>query len=505
MALTFIREDNVPTYLCLSTDIVEQKIEGASLVGKTVLATDTGNWYVIEKDLTLSVYSLPINLSSEITIGAVDQGTAGIDPWLVEASQASGEIFDSNISSVDSSVIVNTQFADGATVDAFSRARVSLPNTTFNSNFIYDLQSLVFEQIVANNGTITHMPLVSSARLLTDVADGSRAVLTSREYFRYVPAKSQLVALTQVFGAATTNVVKRAGYYDGNNGIFFEQNGATDIAVVIRTSTSGSPSDRRVVQADWNIDKMDGTGKSGITLDLTRASILILDFQWLGMGRVRIGFDIDGQILYVHEFLNANVLTVPYMQTGTLPIRWEIVNTGVSAGSTLYATCSAVLSEGGSVETGSYTFAISNPSAISASTSRTPLIAIRPKALYNGKTNRITINLENFSAIAGSNDVLFELVYGSDLTVTGDWTSANDESAVEYHTVITGTTGGYVIENEFSGSSNTVRGTIGSSIRGRLPIVLDFNGANPKTIVLCARSLASTSSCLGSLAWSEFR
>jgi hypothetical protein len=134
------------------------------------------------------------------------------------------------------------------------------------------------------------------------------------------------------------------GYFDSLNGLFFRQTG-TALSVVRRTSTSGSVVDNVVEQANWNLDKLDGTGASGFTLDDTKAQILFIDFQYLGMGRVRMGFDINGIIVYCHEFLNANVLDVPYMQSGTLPIGILLTTTGTSVTKTSYFKCAAVHSE----------------------------------------------------------------------------------------------------------------------------------------------------------------
>lgn len=92
---------------------------------------------------------------------------------------------------------------------------------------------------------------------------------------------------------------------------------------------------------------MDGTGPSGVTLDLSKAQILIIDFEWLGTGRVRIGFIIDGNIFFVHEFNTANVLSVVYMSTPNLPLRYEIENTGAGGATILEHLCSTVISEGG--------------------------------------------------------------------------------------------------------------------------------------------------------------
>lgn len=155
--------------------------------------------------------------------------------------------------------------------------------------------------------------------------------------------------MTGVLGTGVASTTVDVGYFDANNGVIFRQNGATNLQLILRTSTSGTPSDANIVaQSAWNIDKMDGTGASGITLDVTKAFILMIDLQFLGMGRVRVGFDIDGVIYYVHEFLNANVLAVPYMQTATLPVQMLLTATSSGSTKTCYFKCATVVSEGGS-------------------------------------------------------------------------------------------------------------------------------------------------------------
>lgn len=514
MALVFVGNSSVPAYIALSTDIIDDKISGAGNVGGLVFISDTQQWYIIKKDLTLSPYTLPISIEGDIRIGAVSQGSPGVVPWLVDGSAhtqpvsgtvtANGPLTNTELR--DSPITVLSQIPDGPNLDAFSRLRVSSPKTIFDSSFLYDLLPLVYGQVATGGGSITHAPLVSSAQMTVNTVSGAVAIMQSYTYHRYLPGKSQAVLMTQVLGAAVTNVVKRCGYFDSNDGIYLEQNGTTDVAIVRRTSTSGSAVNNRVVQADWNIDKLDGTGASGLTLDLSKASILVIDLQWLGMGRVRVGFDIDGKIIYTHQFLNANSLTVPYMKTGTLPIRWEISNIGTSSGTSMYATCSAVLSEGGDESDASYGFSVSNSADVSVGTTRTGLIAIRPSLTYDGITNRIQISLKEFSVISGANSILVELIYKpTTLTVTGGWTAANSESSVEYHSTITGVTGGVVVQSYFIPSTNTNRQTVASLLKSRYPLTLNIDGTVQFPFVVCATAFTSTSASRARIDWTESR
>jgi hypothetical protein len=73
-----------------------------------------------------------------------------------------------------------------------------------------------------------------------------------------------------------------------------------------------------------------------------------MDLEWLGVGTVRIGFVIDGNFHVCHRFNHANLIASTYITTASLPIRYEITNTGATTGaSTLKQICSSVLSEGG--------------------------------------------------------------------------------------------------------------------------------------------------------------
>jgi len=192
--------------------------------------------------------------------------------------------------------------------------------------------------------------------------------------------------MTYVFAAATTNLDQRVGQFDDNNGYFLEMSGST-VNVVRRTKTSGSVVNNKTAQADWNIDPMDGTGLSHLTLDHTKGQILEIDYQWLSMGRIRYGFSVDGINYYVHEELIANSLDVPSITTPNLPIRWEVVTTDTIAGArTLEAICASISSEGGTdiiTQQPGHIFSFTREAATAADNTEEALIGIRCAATLN--------------------------------------------------------------------------------------------------------------------------
>jgi len=119
----------------------------------------------------------------------------------------------------------------------------------------------------------------------------------------------------------TSGITTRIGYFDNSNGLFFQYDtSSSTISVVLRNTTTDTP----IPQSSWNIDKMDGTGVSGITLNFTKAQLFVIDFEWLSVGRIRFGFYIFGRINYCHQITNLNELTNPYMLSPNLPSRYEI-------------------------------------------------------------------------------------------------------------------------------------------------------------------------------------
>lgn len=231
--------------------------------------------------------------------------------------------------------------------DAFGRLRVSNPLTIFDSKNVLSKNSL-FDESTANGGTVTYTQNKSTVSLNVTEASGSKTIRQSKRVMSYQPGKSLLILNTFVMNTATANLKQKVGAFDANNGIFFTADGTT-LKIVRRTYTSGTSTDNEVSQSSWNGDKLDGTGASGYTLDVAKSNILFMDFEWLGVGSVRVGFVIDGKFITAHTFNNANSLTTVYMQTANLPIRYEIERSGtLSAGTyTLQQICSTCMSEGG--------------------------------------------------------------------------------------------------------------------------------------------------------------
>ena len=238
-----------------------------------------------------------------------------------------------------------------ASQDAFGRMRVSNPETIFNSKLINNNGALIWDdqQVSPASPSVTSSTWSqnrASVSLAVDANTVCKRVRQTRGRFNYQPGKSQLVMMSGIMGNHGAGIAKCMGMFDDNNGIFVQAKDNT-VGWGIRSFTSGAAVDNIVVQGDWNYDTLDGTGPSGITLDITKLHIFWFDMEWLGSGTVRCGFVVDGVFVLAHKFNHANTNDTVYMSTPNLPLRVELANDGSGAASTLEQVCASVMTEGG--------------------------------------------------------------------------------------------------------------------------------------------------------------
>lgn len=322
-------------------------------------------------------------------------------------------------------------------VDAFSRLRVSSPFTLFNSKNINTKATFDWGEVTTGDGaTATYATNESAVDLAVSNTTAGSIARQTRRRFHYQTGKSQLFFFTANVNGLVSGLTKRIGCFDVNNGLFFEF--GTQAKIVVRSKTSGVVVDTAVAQSAWNIDKMDGTGPSGITVDWTKTQIFIIDYQWLGVGRVRFALDINGIIFPVHEVLNANVLDVVYMATPNLPIRYEISNDATGPAGVLTQICSSCVSEGGAVEPYGRFLTLSTPIAgLSHTTSNVD--AIFGLRLNAAGIDEVVLFSDLTSYASASNDIIeVKLLRNPVIAVTPTW-NTTDLYPVDFFRGVPGT------------------------------------------------------------------
>lgn len=413
-------------------------------------------------------------------------------------------------------------FKDTRSLDAFGRLRVSNPTTLFAMGQEYTYAPLWFENYVAGTATATYGQAGSKTTLSTvDASSGNRAMRQTKLYWRYQYGKSQLAKLTGILaesGTPSGAAFAGIGYYDDNNGVFFCRD-ATGYCVVVRSNVTGSVVDNSEYQANWNLDKMNGTGPSGLTVDFTQEQIFIIDLQWLGVGRVRFGLQINGLLYYVHEFVHANVTTDVYMKTANLPLRYEVFNSG-GAGSliTMSCVCCAVESEGGAQDEGGYWFSCGTkglPSGTLAnSATLVPILTIRLRDTFAGLTYRGHVHFLNMDLLTKSSDIYYEWLWNvSALTsgggavnelTAGTWTNVDTTySGVEYNTAATAVSGGVVIAAGYGLSGAGSQAEL-SRVGVQQGLMLARTYANTRdTMTLAARGIGGNATAYATVNFQE--
>ena len=400
-----------------------------------------------------------------------------------------------------------------ATVDAFGRSRVSNPFTLGDYKHIYGIGQAFIDH-TGSNGTITTTYDRSSVILATSASSNSYAVHQTKMYHNYLPGKSQEILSSFVFGAAQPGVIKRTGYFDDYNGIFFEQDQTGSLNFVVRSATNGTASlqENRINQSDWNVNTL-LTGE--YVLDISKGQLLFIDFEWLSIGRIRMGFIHKGIMVICHVIDTSNQFSGAYMQSPNLPLRCEIRNTTTATGS-MEQICSTVISEGGYAENG-FAFSYSNEQFRTLSSGSTlPVLAIRLKNTFNGTglPNRAFVRIQEASIFTDQQTVrytLTKLPNKSYLTTGSAWISADPDSAVEYNTSATAYTDGKVLLSGYIGANSLNPNQANPSVQnqGGVSTKLNFIAQNydstdSEIYVVTAKNLTANPTNVGaSMLWTE--
>jgi hypothetical protein len=477
---------NIPGTVSLSESTLAALESTNTTVSGTVNLSDT----------TLSALeNINANVSGTVT---ANQGTT---PWLT------------------------TQTPVPESTDAFGRLRVSDPFTIADYHHVSGENP---EMILKTNGSGSGTANVNTSAYTLSVGtgNGDYAIHQSKMYHHYLPGKSQLVNASFLFGTHRNNTVKRTGYFDDLNGVFFEQDGSGTLYWVERKTLNGTTTENRISQLNWNKDTCNTsltnptTGKTGSwTLDITKTQLIYLDFQWLGVGRIRVGFVHNGNWIIAHEFYHSNTLATVYWKQPSLPIRCEIRNTGVAVGTaSMDQICSTVMSEGGYAETG---LVFQQKSSLLGRTIQNGgnsicLIAIRLKNTFNTDLVRGIVRAQQASMLITNAPVYFELYrFDSHTSITGGtWISQSDDSIVEYNTTATGFSGGLAISGQFleaaaSKGTTTAGAIINPTSNKRGFISQNYDSTDSACYAIIVTALGNQNnlaiSAFAALQWSETR
>jgi len=342
------------------------------------------------------------------------------------------------------------RFTEGSQqLDAFGLSRFTSPTLMTEYIFKYGVDQDRFTFQDAGSGNETHLPNESSLRLQVGTDTGALARKTSDMYHPYQAGFGQLIVMTATMGdSGKTGVRRQWGYFDDEDGLYFQLDGTT-ASVVVRDSTSGTVTETVIPQSEWNSDIANGQGGirniSNFNIDFSKNNIYWIDLEWLGAGRVRFGvFSSEGERIVLHTVQNANNHSRPYMKTASLPVRFCIENTAVTVStSEMKVTCVAVHTDGNVIDDRrrrTVKRAYDSINNIIPDT-ETPIFAVRASDIVGGVVNRQTVIPEIFTIRVVDQPIL--LRFHKDVTVTGGtWFKPQTDSALEVNDDPTAISGG---------------------------------------------------------------
>jgi len=481
-------------------------VGGTVSIANTVSISNTA-FYVTNPVTTVAVSGIGSTVTVQGTVGI---GTTG----QVSLNLNSAPVSSSNPLPVTGTVSISTTSSASVTfppiaTDAFGRLRTSTPLTLFDSSHRYKDNNLWSGLVIGTGSTVGFVTAQGLVNLTVGVGSTASIIRETTKVFSYQPGKSLQTLNTFVFNPAKTNLRQRVGYFGADNGMYLELDGS-NLYFVERTYVPGVVTETRIAQANWNIDTMLGAGHlnpSGVTLDISKAQILWMDIEWLGLGTVRLGFVVDGKFIHCHSFHHANRINTTYITTASLPLRYEIANTGITtSASTLKQVCSTVISEGGYELRGlqqAISIPINSPRTLGTAGTFYPVIGLRLKASPN-RLDAIVI-LTALSVMPISTGNFNWQVRASGTTTGGAWVSAGDDSAVEYNITGTSYTDGRILASGFFNASNQAASQVDILKEALFKFQLERNGltGSPYELTLVVASDGGNDTVVASMDWEE--
>jgi hypothetical protein len=379
----------------------------------------------------------------------------------------------------------------------------------FDSSHRYRDNNLWSGLVVGTGSTVGFVTAQGLINIGIGTTAGCSVIRETTKVFSYQPGKSLQTLNTFVFNPAKTNLRQRVGYFGADNGMYLELDGST-LYFVERTFVTGITTETRKSQHEWNVDTMLGAGHlnpSGITLDISKAQIMWMDIEWLGLGTVRLGFIINGQFIHCHSFHHANLINTTYITTASLPLRYEIANTGITtSSSTLKQVCSTVISEGGYELRGiqqAVGIPINSPRTLGTAGTFYPVISLRLKTSPNRLDAIVILTALSIMPISTGNYNWQVLATGT--TTGGTWTSAGTDSAVDYNITGTSFAGGRILASGFFNASNQGASQVDILKEALFKFQLERNGltGSPYEITLVIASDGADDTVVASMDWEE--
>jgi hypothetical protein len=318
--------------------------------------------------------------------------------------------------------------------DSKGRLQVTAPEVLFFNTFQYGVETDVWDTSLTSGGTAVFDATTSSVQMGVTSTIGSKSVRQTLNVQKYIPGRTSTLSFAVRMQAPVAGIRRRFGLFDGADGFYFEDNGGDYACVLVN---SGAGTTNRVSRANWNGDKLDGTGPSGITADPAAIQMITVVYEWYGAGQVAFEFIIDGNPIVVQTFNTANTGVAPWCKTPFLPIRMEIENVSAATGPHyIWQGSNSLIADGSTNKAGIAQNILTPTAGISLTTANTfyPVVSIRLKSTM---LQGVILPTSFQAATLDNTSIFFKLIRNA--TVNGTWVDMPDaNSFAQYNYTSTG-------------------------------------------------------------------
>jgi hypothetical protein len=339
----------------------------------------------------------------------------------------------SNSLRVDPKGAAYFRFAEGEPkLDPYGNLKMSRSVVLGSYDHSSDSQDDLYTITESGSATSTFDSDSSRVILSTDTASDSFVQRTMNRYHYYnAGTGTQCLLSIQCGDLGKDNNTRRWGYYDDEDGVFFQLSGSI-LSIGVRSSVGGTVLDTIVPQSEWNVDTLDGNGISSYEIDVTEVENYWLNIQW--PGSVRFGlFNDTGDRLECHKSSNEDSLP---LQTCTLPVRVENFNTGITLSTSELFEYAMSVYHDNPVDYTFWRYADMCNSSPVTITTETPVMSIRPKLIVNSGINRVPVYpqiLSVYSTGTAKMNLVYDVILsGSTFGLEGESTLEGDISATGY-------------------------------------------------------------------------
>lgn len=382
-----------------------------------------------------------------------------------------------------------------------SQIRVAEGNPRFQARYSFDTADYVWENVQSINSSINYLNNSNGVNLQAGTLASASVIRQTKQKFTYIPGRSIRSTYAVLFGAPKTNNFRRAGLFDDFNGYYFEM-ASTGLNVVRRSSATGGLVTESIPQNNWNVDTLNGTGASGITLDLTKIQMYTLDFSWYGAGSCAMGVKIGRQIYNVHVFEGGNRLNLPHIGNPNLPFRYENSNIGTTLSASDLFVWGLEVSYDGSADFNGYPRSARTPNVVRVNTTVTrPILSLRPRAIHKTKPNTGWIIIDNISVQTQDGVLAYDIIYNG--TLTGAvWAATDSDSICEIDSTATAITGGLKIQSGWLINASATSSTPAPSL---FPLSVTSTGVSDVISIVVANVATGgvNTDCAASFNWRE--